>query len=246
MKKRIISFALAALLLLGQRPVEVEAATKSDSMFENFITTDGTKLMDGDKELKFISLNYPQATSDNSWEHANAMKTIKAMGGNVTRTYTIPVNNGLNGSKAYVTGVDENGVLTFNEDALNELDDVLAKANKYGVRVIIPLVDHWHWIGGMDGYVWLAEESEGNAPSNSGFQSWACRFYSSETCRDYFKQMIEHLLERKNTVTGIKYKDDKAILCWETANEAGGNPTNQKNYDDVLMVHKSSRCFYFF
>ncbi len=234
MKKRIISFALAALLLLGQRPVEVEAATKSDSMFENFITTDGTKLMDGDKELKFISLNYPQATSDNSWEHANAMKTIKAMGGNVTRTYTIPVNNGLNGSKAYVTGVDENGVLTFNEDALNELDDVLAKANKYGVRVIIPLVDHWHWIGGMDGYVWLAEESEGNAPSNSGFQSWAWKFYSSETCRDYFKQMIEHLLERKNTVTGIKYKDDKAILCWETANEAGGNPTNQKNYDDVL------------
>lgn len=234
MKKRIISLALAGLLLLGGAPVKVHAMPKGDSMFKDFITTEGTKLMDGDEELKFISLNYPQATSDNSWEHANAMKTIKAMGGNVTRTYTIPVANGFNGAKAYVTGVDEKGKLTFNEDALNELDDVLAQANKYGVRVIIPLVDHWHWIGGMDGYVWLAGESEGNAPSNSGFQSWAWNFYSSETCRDYFKQMIEHLLERENTVTGVKYKDDKAILCWETANEAGGNPTNQKNYDDVL------------
>ncbi|SEA90779.1 hypothetical protein SAMN02910384_02695 [Pseudobutyrivibrio sp. ACV-2] len=234
MKKRLLSLALAGLLFIGSNPVKVNAISKGDSSFKDFITTDGTKLMDGGEELKFISLNYPQATSDNSWEHANAMKTIKAMGGNVTRTYTIPVANGFNGAKAYVTGVDENGKLTFNEDALNELDDVLAQANKYGVRVIIPLVDHWHWIGGMDGYVWLAGESEGNAPSNSGFQSWAWNFYSSETCRDYFKQMIEHLLERENTVTGVKYKDDKAILCWETANEAGGNPTNQKNYDDVL------------
>ena len=140
MKKRIISLALAGLLLLGGSPVKVHAMPKGDSMFKDFITTEGTKLMDGDEELKFISLNYPQATSDNSWEHANAMKTIKAMGGNVTRTYTIPVANGFNGAKAYVTGVDENGKLTFNEDALNELDDVLAQANKYGVRVIIPLV----------------------------------------------------------------------------------------------------------
>ena len=234
MKKRLLSLALAGLPFIGSTPVKVNAISKGDSSFKDFITTDGTKLMDGGEELKFISLNYPQATSDNSWEHANAMKTIKAMGGNVTRTYTIPVANGFNGAKAYVTGVDENGKLTFNEDALNELDDVLVQANKYGVRVIIPLVDHWHWIGGMDGYVWLAGESEGNAPSNSSFQSWAWNFYSSETCRDYFKQMIEHLLERENTVTGVKYKDDKAILCWETANEAGGNPTNQKNYDDVL------------
>lgn len=233
MKKRIISFVMAALLLVGMIPMKADAAKKDDSMFENYITTDGYKLMDGNEELRFISLNYPQATSDNEWEHANAMKTIVAMGGNVTRTYTIPVANGSNGSKAYVTGVKD-GKLTFNDDALNELDDVLAKANKYGVRVIIPLVDHWHWVGGIDGYVWLADESEGKAPSNSSFQEWAWKFYSSEKCRDYFKQMIEHLLERKNTVTGVKYKEDKAILCFETANEAGGNPGNQSKYDDVL------------
>ncbi len=233
MKKRVISLALAAMLLVGALPLKAEAAKKDDSMFENYVTVEGSKLMDGDDELRFISLNYPQATSDNEWEHANAMKTINAMGGNVTRTYTIPVINGSNDKKAYVTGVQD-GKLIFNEDALNELDDVLAKANKYGVRVIIPLVDHWHWVGGIDGYVWLAGESDGKEPSNGSFQDWAWKFYSSETCRDYFKQMIAHLMERENTVTGVKYKDDKAILCWETANEAGGNPGNQSKYDDVL------------
>lgn len=104
-------------------PIPTTAETTA-SQFTNFITVDGTKLMDGNKELKFVSLNYPQATSDTTWEHANAMKTIRDMGGNVTRTYTIPVYNGENASTAYVTGVDENGKLTFNEDALNALDSV--------------------------------------------------------------------------------------------------------------------------
>ena len=84
-------------------------------VFENFITVDGTKLMDGDKELKFVSLNYPQATSDTAWESENAVKTIKAMGGNVTRSYTIPVYNGQNSATAYVTGVDENGQIRLDE-----------------------------------------------------------------------------------------------------------------------------------
>ena len=34
-----------------------------------------------------------------------------------------------------------------------------------------------------------------------------------------FEATISHLLERTNTITGVKYKDDKAILCWETGNE---------------------------
>ncbi|WP_026507664.1 cellulase family glycosylhydrolase [Butyrivibrio sp. MC2013] len=207
----------------------------SSTVFSEFVTADGTKLMEGDRELQFISLNYPQATSDNEWEHANAIKTIKTMGGRVTRTYTIPVYNGQNAHRAYVTGVDENGNLTFNEDALNELDDVLAKCNEYGVRVVVPLVDHWHWVGGIDGYVYLAGENDG-APSNSSFQDWAWKFYSSPKCLDYFEQMITHLLNRVNTVTGVKYMDDPAILCWETANEAGGNQSNQIAHDDELST----------
>ena len=143
--KKVLGVILSAVItvtgLSGTSMTVTVQAAGEESAFENFVTVSGNSLMDGEKELKFISLNYPQATSDTSWEHANAMKTIKAMGGNVTRTYTIPVYNGENQSTAYVTGVDENGQLTFNEDALNALDDVLAQANRYGVRVIIPLVD---------------------------------------------------------------------------------------------------------
>jgi hypothetical protein len=36
---------------------------------------------------------------------------------------------------------------------------------------------------------------------------------------DDFKKTIEYTINRTNTVSGIKYKDDKAIMCWETGNE---------------------------
>ena len=237
LKKRVLSLIVSAgLIFTSAMPAYKVAAAEppGNAGFSNYITVSGTKLMDGENELRFVSLNYPQATSDTPWEHANAMKTFRAMGGNVTRTYTIPVFNGQNSATAYITGVDGEGNLTFNEDALNMLDDVLAKANQYGIRVIVPFVDHWHWIGGMDGYVWLAGESDGNAPSQSGFQDWAWRFYSSEKCMDLFKQMITHLLNRTNSVTGIMYKDDPAILCWETGNEIGNR--SQVERDEELSA----------
>ncbi len=194
----------------------IDYASQFQTVFQNYVTTQGTKLMDGNEELKFASLNYPQATSDNEWEQRNEIKTIKAMGGNVTRTYTIPVYNGRNADTAYVTGVDEQGNLTFNETALNKLDELLAICNEYGIRVIIPLVDHWHWVGGIDGYCRLAGITI-NTTDSLDPNAW--QFYTNQTCRDLFKQMISHLMERVNTVTGVKYKDDPAVLCWETGNE---------------------------
>lgn len=203
--------------------VSVEEGKIFETVFEDYITVEGNKLMDGSDELKFVSLNYPQALTDTPWEQNNAIKTIKTMGGNVTRTYTIPVYNGSNESTAYVTGVDSDGQVTFNEDALIELDHLLDAANRHGVRLIIPLVDHWHWIGGMDGYVAMAGV-EINTTSSLDPNAW--QFYTNADARAYFKQMITHLMDRTNTITGVKYKDDPAILCWETGNELAA-------YDDV-------------
>ena len=34
-----------------------------------------------------------------------------------------------------------------------------------------------------------------------------------------YKNIITYVLNRKNTVTGVRYRNDKAILAWETGNE---------------------------
>jgi mannan endo-1,4-beta-mannosidase len=40
---------------------------------------------------------------------------------------------------------------------------------------------------------------------------------------------IAHLVNRRNTITGVLYRDDKAILCWETGNELESPPSWTKN-----------------
>ncbi|MFT4144291.1 MAG: cellulase family glycosylhydrolase, partial [Mobilitalea sp.] len=226
----------------GDVELDTTDGKEFQTVFTDYITVDETQLMEGENEFKFVSLNYPQATSDNPWEQANALKTIMAMGGKVTRTYTIPVTNGNNDGKAYVTGVDSEGNITFNENALNKLDSLLALANKYGVRVIIPLVDHWHWVGGIDGYVKLA-----GIPINttSSLDPNAWQFYTNAKARNYFKQMISHLMERTNSVSGIKYKDDPAVICWETGNELAAyddtaNPKFPQEWTTDIAAHLKS------
>lgn len=226
----------------GNTGMVIDYAPEFNTVFQNYITAEGIKLMDGDKELKFASLNYPQATSDNEWEQRNVIKTIKAMGGNVTRTYTIPVYNGKNAETAYVTGLDQAGNLTFNEDSLNKLDKLLAICNEYGIRVVIPLVDHWHWVGGIDGYCRLAGITI-NTTDSLDPNAW--QFYTNQRCLDLFKQMISHLMERTNTVTGVKYKDDPAVLCWETGNEIAAydsttSPKFTQNWTKSVAAHLKS------
>ncbi len=98
----------------------------------------------------------------------------------------------------------------FNDDAdgLEHLDYVVAKAGQLGIRLVIPLVNNWGDFGGMDQYVaWR------------GGRTYHDQFYTDPVIRQWFTDWIAHLLNRTNTITGVRYKDDPTILMWELANE---------------------------
>ena len=44
-------------------------------------------------------------------------------------------------------------------------------------------------------------------------------FYTSDTIKTWFKNYVRMIIERTNTVTGIAYRDEPAILAWELGNE---------------------------
>ena len=186
--------------------------------FENFITAEGYKLMDGDKPLRFISWNIPNInyveddmdfTSTNpyglpnEYELRDAFETIKEMGGQVIRTYTIPVYNSNfpEDAPTFVLAPGE-----FNEEAFKVMDMMLALANEYQIRLIFSLLNNWKWMGGVPNYAEFRNKE-------------AEEFWTDPQLRDDFKKTIEFTLNRKNSITGVKYKDDKSILCWETGNE---------------------------
>jgi hypothetical protein len=41
-------------------------------------------------------------------------------------------------------------------------------------------------------------------------------WWTDETCIESMKRIIDQLLERTNSINGIKYSEDSTILAWET------------------------------
>jgi mannan endo-1,4-beta-mannosidase len=190
----------------------------STGSFVNFITTDKDRLMDGDKELRFISFNTPNLhyiedylafDAANPWrlpdefEIRDALKTIKELGGKVTRMYVLSVRKA-GESKKIIRHVEAPGV--FNEEAFRALDKVMQVANEVGIRVIIPLVDNWWWWGGPAEYAAFRGDTKEE-------------FWTDSLLISDFKKTVEFIVNRSNTYTGELYKEDKALLGWETGNE---------------------------
>lgn len=49
-------------------------------------------------------------------------------------------------------------------------------------------------------------------------------FYGNERCRTWFKAYIATLVNRKNTVTGVVYRDDPTIFSWQLIKCASAQP----------------------
>jgi mannan endo-1,4-beta-mannosidase len=87
------------------------------------------------------------------------------------------------------------------------LDYVLRAAALRNIKLILPLVNNWCDFGGMDRYIdWCHLEQHD-------------QFFFEDTARHVYKQWVFHLLNRRNTLTGIRYKEDPTIAAWELANE---------------------------
>lgn len=185
---------------------------------DGFITRSGDQLMDGDEPFRFISFNIPnlQLVEDNfapgaktAWrwpdefELNDALESVRQMGGTVVRTYVLSVRREGSdmGDHVYVRGPGQ-----FNEEAFRTLDMLLELAGRKGIRVIIPLVDGWKWQGGRAEYAAF----RGKQPDE---------FWTDEQVIADFEATIRHVLTRVNARTGVAYRDDPAILAWETGNE---------------------------
>jgi len=186
--------------------------------FEHFITADGSRLMDGSRPLRFISFNIPNINFvedemiferthpfnlPTAYEMEDAMVSVRQMGGSVIRSYTIPVRRETDTPDIprYVLAPGQ-----FDERAFVTMDTMLALANETGVRVIVSLLNAWKWMGGRPQYAGFRGKTEE-------------AFWTDPQLIDDFKKTVAFVINRTNTVTGVPYREDKAILCWETGNE---------------------------
>ncbi len=92
-------------------------------------------------------------------------------------------------------------------DGLERLDYVVAAAARTGQKLVLPLTNNWSDFGGIDQYVrWRGADHHDD-------------FYTDPVIRGWYKDYLTHLLNRTNTITGVRYADDPTIMTWELGNE---------------------------
>nr|XP_043609589.1 putative mannan endo-1,4-beta-mannosidase 9 [Erigeron canadensis] len=101
---------------------------------------------------------------------------------------------------------------SYNEVMFKALDFVISEAKKYGLRLILSLVNNWDDFGGKKQYVQWARD-QGHHLNNDD------EFFSNDVTRGYYKNHVKNLLNRRNSITGVAYKDDSTIFAWELMNE---------------------------
>ena len=123
----------------------------------------------------------------------------------------------------------------YNEEALRDLDFIIARGKKQNIRFILPFINYWDELGGICQYnTWAGAKNPSN---NMEF------FLSNADTQKWYREYIQMLLNRVNTITGIAYKDEPAIFSWQIMNEgrnSGKNPEVLRNwYRDIAMFIKS-------
>jgi hypothetical protein len=190
----------------------------TEPSLDNFIRRQGDRLMDGKREFRFVSVNIPNLhyveddmrfsqsmpfRLPDDYEIDDALGSVAQMGGQVVRIYALSVRRADDPADMprYILGPG-----AFNEEAFVALDRVLAAARRHRVRVILPFVDQWSWWGGQ--------------AELAAFRDKVLKdCWTDPQLIDDYKQIIAFVVNRRNTITGLRYRDDTAILGWETGNE---------------------------
>jgi len=110
----------------------------------------------------------------------------------------------------------------WNEEAFTHLDRVLAEAARNHLRVQLCLTNWWRDTGGVTQYLkWAGIEGAADRSAPYGINNErAVAFYTNVETRRLYREHVARIVSRRNSVTGILYRNDPTILGYELMNEA--------------------------
>jgi mannan endo-1,4-beta-mannosidase len=103
------------------------------------------------------------------------------------------------------------------------LDYALAEIAKRGMTAVIVLSNFWEWSGGLQTLLYRATASyiDMGDPAHPwpAFADATAKVYANPEAITLYRDHVRSLLARRNTVTGVAYAEDPAIMAWQLANE---------------------------
>ncbi len=115
----------------------------------------------------------------------------------------------------------------YDERLLKGLDRLLAEMKARDMRAVLCLNNFFQWSGGMAQYVSWATQTTIPYPHQEGhtwteFQNYSAQFFANKKAKKWFRRFITNIINRRNSLNGLLYKEDPTIMAWQLANEPRG------------------------
>eukprot|EP00928_Gymnodinium_smaydae_P043525 TRINITY_DN29140_c0_g3_i1.p1 TRINITY_DN29140_c0_g3~~TRINITY_DN29140_c0_g3_i1.p1 ORF type:complete len:691 (-),score=70.07 TRINITY_DN29140_c0_g3_i1:44-2071(-) len=174
---------------------------------------------------KYITQPYAEARLPTFKEIEDAFMMVKQMGGTVMRVFSFPVQNPKmhavvkEPQSTYWMLKDQRNIesgLMWNPNATVIFDYVIQMAHKYQIYIIPAFINEWDAGGGLTAFC----QAYGTSCPQKGCKPYQktdtrINFFRNATLMNIFLDLITPII--------AKYKDESAILGWETGNELGGS-----------------------
>ncbi len=241
-------FCLQAFFLLGCLN-QNKVATNTMISSNEFVKVQGTQFFVNKKSYNFIGTNFWAGMnlgavdeSGNKERLIRELDNMQAIGINNLRIMALTEGPD---TEPYRIIPANNYKAVLNEKILLGLDFLLVEMKKRNMVAVVCLSNFWPWSGGFAQYQkWAGDIANIDYPMDTAkAQDWdlymknTAKFYSSTKAIDLYFQSIEKVINRKNSISNILYKDDVAIMSWQLCNE----PRGMNNVNDYLQwIDKSS------
>ena len=229
----LVNGGSAGALAAQERPAAAGSVRSATATASSFVTRSGSQLqLDGRPwrvtgvNMYWLGLdeNVTDASGPTYPTHAavdNGFAAAASVHAGLVRATTLGVSVGSPRSLEPTLG-------TFNNAAFASIDYAVYDARRYGMRLMIPLTDEWHYYhGGKHTFTnWLGyPDAPGeNSVTNSGQREREAHFYTAAPVISAFHTYVAHLLNHVNPYTGLRLGSDPTIAIWETGNELWDAP----------------------
>ena len=193
----------------------------------DFVRVDGTRFSRRGKPY-FVAgahlwyagyLGAPEGVGDRA-RLVRELDSLRAIGVNNVRVLAVSEASAM---KSAMRPATTSAPGQYDENLLAGLDFLMAELARRDMTAVLYLNNFWQWSGGMTQYVnWftgtpaLDFNETGDQPA---FIENSARFYGIAAAQAEFRNVIHTLVHRVNTVTGVPYRDDPAVMAWQLANE---------------------------
>lgn len=99
----------------------------------------------------------------------------------------------------------------YDEQEMQGFDYIIKAAGQNGIRLVMALGNTWSAYRSPEDFMRMA----GIDPAGKTLLQW----YQSDAVKAVYEDHIWNMVTRKNTYTGVAYRDDPTIMMWDVINE---------------------------